>query len=73
MALFAFAQPSPSRENAPKPVKGRWFMMWIDDGQIVGYEPDKDEVYLVLVGRNGASLERAACLNGVAELAPSSP
>jgi hypothetical protein len=63
----------------PKPVTGRWFMTWIDDGQIVGYKPDKDEAYLVLVGRSGPFLERAACvsglakLGGAAELAPSSP
>jgi hypothetical protein len=63
----------------PKPVTGRWFMTWIDDGQIVGYKPDKDETYLVLVGRGGPFLERAACvsglakLGGAAELAPSSP
>jgi hypothetical protein len=59
--------------KAPKPVTGRWFMTWIDDGQIVGYKPENDEAYLVLVGRNGASLERVACLTGLAELAPSSP
>jgi hypothetical protein len=59
--------------KAPKRVTGRWFMTWIDDGQIVGYKPDQDEVYLVLVGRNGRFLERAACLGGVAELTPSSP
>ncbi|MFZ0267051.1 hypothetical protein [Caulobacter sp.] len=59
--------------KAPKPAKGRWFMTWIDDGQIVGYKPDKDETYLVLVGRSGASFERAACLSGLAEVAPSSP
>lgn len=57
----------------PKRVTGRWFITWIDDGQIVGYKPDKDETYLVVFGRNGSSLERAACLSGLAELAPSSP
>lgn len=65
--------------KTPKPVTGRWFVSWIDDGQIVGYKPDKDEAYLVLIGRNGPFLERAACVSGLAklsgapELAPSSP
>lgn len=44
--------------------------MFTDDGQVLGYKPEKGETYLALVGRNGAFLERAACLTGVAELTP---
>ncbi len=67
---FRIHPTQPLKGAAPKPVKGRWFMTWTDDGQILGYRPDKGERYLVRVGPNGSLLDRAVCLSGVAELAP---
>jgi hypothetical protein len=63
----------PLKGAAPEQVKARWFMTWTDDGQILGYRPDKGERYLVWGGPSGAFLDRVACLSGVPDLAPSSP